>query len=211
MPPVLTIGSHDCFLSSRSIARRYRSCAACDAATSHQKLGGEPCRIPVTSLSGIVCRLRGRLRERDGGGRLSCGVALMGVPAAALADEAGIGFWVPGIFGSLAAAPLTPGFSMNTVYSIRRSRAAATWPRRGRFHAAASLGPCPSTSTPCERGLGCGAGYSDLCVRDAGPRWAGGDRPARAIRAPQRRCDQTISARIRSNAFSLSGAAERLR
>lgn len=44
------------------------------------------------------------------------GVALMGVPAAALADEAGISFWVPGIFGSLAAAPLTPGFSLTTVY-----------------------------------------------------------------------------------------------
>jgi hypothetical protein len=40
----------------------------------------------------------------------------MGVPAAALADEAGISFWVPGIFGSLAAAPLTPGFSLTTVY-----------------------------------------------------------------------------------------------
>ena len=85
---------------------------------SRQKLGGEPWHIPVTSAHcGIVCRLRGRLRERDGGGRLQLPVSrFMGVPAAALADEAGISFWVPGIFGSLAAAPLTPGFSLTTVY-----------------------------------------------------------------------------------------------
>jgi hypothetical protein len=37
-------------------------------------------------------------------------VAASAFPTAdAQADENGISFWVPGIFGSLAAAPLTPG------------------------------------------------------------------------------------------------------
>lgn len=32
------------------------------------------------------------------------------------ADEGGVGLWVPGFFGSLAASPLTPGFSLATIY-----------------------------------------------------------------------------------------------
>lgn len=34
----------------------------------------------------------------------------------ALADETGVSFWVPGQFGSLAAVPTTPGWSLGTVY-----------------------------------------------------------------------------------------------
>src|ERR1035438_5635858 len=34
----------------------------------------------------------------------------------ALADEGGVSFWVPGFFGSLAAAPQKPGWSLATVY-----------------------------------------------------------------------------------------------
>jgi len=34
----------------------------------------------------------------------------------ALADEGGVSFWVPGFFGSLAAAPQQPGWSMADVY-----------------------------------------------------------------------------------------------
>ena len=45
-------------------------------------------------------------------------------PAAALslfsqpsfADEGGASFWIPGFFGSLAAAPLVPGFSLASMY-----------------------------------------------------------------------------------------------
>ena len=33
-----------------------------------------------------------------------------------LADEDGISFWIPGLFGSLAAAPLQPGWSLTTTY-----------------------------------------------------------------------------------------------
>src|SRR5258705_13210559 len=35
---------------------------------------------------------------------------------AALADEGGVSFWLPGFFGSLAAAPLQPGWSVATIY-----------------------------------------------------------------------------------------------
>lgn len=41
------------------------------------------------------------------------------VPAfasASLADEGGVSFWLPGLFGSLAAAPVQPGPSFTTIY-----------------------------------------------------------------------------------------------
>ena len=34
----------------------------------------------------------------------------------ALADEAGISFWIPGFFGSLAATPQQPGFTFANIY-----------------------------------------------------------------------------------------------
>jgi hypothetical protein len=34
----------------------------------------------------------------------------------AIADEGGVSFWVPGFFGSLAATPQQPGFSLATIY-----------------------------------------------------------------------------------------------
>ncbi|MGO8909081.1 MAG: hypothetical protein ACLQDM_07135 [Bradyrhizobium sp.] len=34
----------------------------------------------------------------------------------ALADEGGVSFWIPGFFGSLAAAPQQPGWSMADIY-----------------------------------------------------------------------------------------------
>lgn len=37
-------------------------------------------------------------------------------PQSASADENGMSFWLPGIFGSLAAAPLQPGLSFTTFY-----------------------------------------------------------------------------------------------
>ena len=37
-------------------------------------------------------------------------------PQVALADEGGVSFWVPGFYGSLAAAPQQPGWSLATIY-----------------------------------------------------------------------------------------------
>ena len=34
----------------------------------------------------------------------------------ALADEDGVSFWVPGFFGSLAATPQQPGWSLASIY-----------------------------------------------------------------------------------------------
>ena len=41
--------------------------------------------------------------------------AVVSVPKYALADEGGVSFWIPGFFGSLAAAPQQPGWSLATI------------------------------------------------------------------------------------------------
>jgi opacity protein-like surface antigen len=41
---------------------------------------------------------------------------LLGAPTIASADEGGVSFWLPGLFGSLAATPLQPGWTLSTVY-----------------------------------------------------------------------------------------------
>ena len=40
----------------------------------------------------------------------------IGTPRIAAADEGGVSFWLPGLFGSLAAAPQQPGWSLATIY-----------------------------------------------------------------------------------------------
>jgi hypothetical protein len=54
-------------------------------------------------------------------------------PQAAGADEGGVSFWVPGFFGSLAAVPPTPGFSLATIYYHTSTDAGANvqFPRGG--------------------------------------------------------------------------------
>src|SRR6476646_3537180 len=42
--------------------------------------------------------------------------ALIGAPTIASADEGGVSFWLPGLFGSLAATPQQPGWSLATIY-----------------------------------------------------------------------------------------------
>ena len=51
------------------------------------------------------------------------GLALVAsAPTASLADEGGVSFWVPGLFGSLAATPLQPGWTVSiTSYTDRVS------------------------------------------------------------------------------------------
>ena len=41
---------------------------------------------------------------------------LISAPTIAAADESGVSFWIPGFFGSLAAAPLQPGWTLQTNY-----------------------------------------------------------------------------------------------
>src|SRR5215467_1117370 len=47
------------------------------------------------------------------------------LPAAARADEGGVSFWLPGIFGSLAAVPLQPGWTVNETYYHWQGQAGA--------------------------------------------------------------------------------------
>jgi hypothetical protein len=56
-------------------------------------------------------------------------------PNVGLADEGGLSFWLPGLFGSLAAVPGEPGFSFATVYVHPSAKAAAgeAFPRGGRL------------------------------------------------------------------------------
>jgi hypothetical protein len=43
-------------------------------------------------------------------------LSMIALPTAATADEGGVSFWLPGFFGSLAAAPQQPGWSLTSIY-----------------------------------------------------------------------------------------------
>ena len=69
----------------------------------------------------------------------SLALALFGAMPQAHADEGGVSLWLPGTFGSLAATPLTPGWSLATVFyhtSVKASGnvAAAREVTIGRFN-----------------------------------------------------------------------------
>jgi hypothetical protein len=55
-------------------------------------------------------------RRRLGVAVIVLAPAIMLFSQCALADESGVSFWVPGFFGSLAAAPQQPGWSLATIY-----------------------------------------------------------------------------------------------
>src|SRR3984885_8347348 len=55
-------------------------------------------------------------RRRLGVAALVLAPAIMVFSQRALADEGGVSFWVPGFFGSLAATPQQPGWSMADIY-----------------------------------------------------------------------------------------------
>ncbi|HEY1475355.1 MAG TPA: hypothetical protein VGF53_14865 [Pseudolabrys sp.] len=58
-------------------------------------------------------------RSSDRLGLVAASLACAAVTAAttgSLADEGGVGFWVPGFFGSLAATPQQPGFAFAMIY-----------------------------------------------------------------------------------------------
>jgi hypothetical protein len=43
-------------------------------------------------------------------------ITTVALPQIARADESGVSFWIPGLFGSLAAVPVTPGWSVSSIY-----------------------------------------------------------------------------------------------
>ncbi|MHB0771635.1 SphA family protein [Bradyrhizobium sp. 1.29L] len=60
------------------------------------------------------------------GALVSLGIATAACPTQALADAGGVGFWLPGIFGSLAAAPTVPGWSYASIYLHLQAKAGGT-------------------------------------------------------------------------------------
>jgi len=63
----------------------------------------------------MKCAKQGSALTRAIAITLALGAAAV-APSLVKADEGGISFWVPGLFGSLAASPLQPGFSFGTIY-----------------------------------------------------------------------------------------------
>jgi hypothetical protein len=75
---------------------------------------------------------------------LICAGLLAGASSVSLADESGTSFWLPGSFGSLAAAPSTPGWAVASVYyhtsvSAGADVAAAREIQIGRFNPALNV------------------------------------------------------------------------
>jgi hypothetical protein len=70
--------------------------------------------------SGGMARRGGRCSAASRFGVTAMAVIAAGLivhaPTMALADEGGISFWLPGLFGSLAAAPLQPGLSVTSFW-----------------------------------------------------------------------------------------------
>src|SRR4051812_16765013 len=65
-------------------------------------------------------------RQGSGRQRLTRGAAALALaPDLACADETGESFWTPGSFGSLAATPSQPGFSLSSTWYAPRRRPAA--------------------------------------------------------------------------------------
>jgi hypothetical protein len=59
-----------------------------------------------------------RNRHMRGACAIGCALllgALIEAPTAARADEGGVSFWIPGFYGSLAAAPMEPGWALTTM------------------------------------------------------------------------------------------------
>ena len=60
-----------------------------------------------------------------------------------MADESGVSFWIPGLFGSLAATPQQPGWSLANIYYHTSVSAGADVARARNF----SLGRVPADVT----------------------------------------------------------------
>ena len=57
-----------------------------------------------------------RMTSHRASAAISLALVLLISPSLAVADEGGVGFWLPGQFGSMAATPQTPGLTLATIY-----------------------------------------------------------------------------------------------
>ncbi|MGO9050086.1 MAG: hypothetical protein ACLQFW_24935 [Xanthobacteraceae bacterium] len=61
-------------------------------------------------------RFGDRRSARSKGAALAFAIgATFAIPTASIADESGVSFWLPGLFGSLAAVPQQPGWSLTVM------------------------------------------------------------------------------------------------
>ena len=118
---------------------------------------------------------RAHLTRRISTGALAAALAL--VSQASLADEGGVSFWIPGFFGSLAATPQQPGWSLVNMYYHTTVSAGADVSRAREI----TIGKIPANlSANLSANLNATGGswhcHSVLCVRNAGPGWPVGRR-----------------------------------
>jgi hypothetical protein len=87
----------------------------------HEIENGDPSRFAFRGI-GIMSKVTSRrpvgppALRASAATALICAGSLWATAPVALADESGTSFWLPGIFGSLAAVPGTPGWALATVY-----------------------------------------------------------------------------------------------
>src|SRR5258705_3320677 len=82
-------------------------------------------------------------RRRLGVAAIVLAPAIMFFSDCALADESGVSFWIPGLFGSLAATPQQPGWSLANIYYHTSVSAGADVARAREFE----LGRVPGNLT----------------------------------------------------------------
>ncbi len=135
-----------------------------------------------------VARTTPRPRRRLPGSTVGIlAVALALFSQAAKADEGGVSFWVPGFFGSLAAAPQVPGFSWANIYyhtSVKAGAdvAFARQVSRGRI----TTNFTANLSANLDADADLGIRHSAVRLRDAVPGRPGRRGPDGAVR-PQHR------------------------
>ena len=88
------------------------------------------------------------------------------------ADQGGVSFWIPGFYGSLAATPLQPGWSLTDIYYHTTVSAGAGVSLAREFQ----IGKIPvNLSANLSANVNATGGswpcHSELCVRNAGPGW----------------------------------------
>jgi hypothetical protein len=75
----------------------------------------KPAAAPLGPRSEQLAALVRAFRSCLLGGALIL-AAIVSIPGISLADEGGVSFWIPGFFGSLAAAPQQPGWSVASIF-----------------------------------------------------------------------------------------------
>ena len=116
-------------------------------------------------------------RSGIGSAIIGSAVAFACLTSPVKADEGGVSFWIPGFFGSLAATPQQPGWSLANIYYHTTVSAGADVSRAREI----TIGKIPvNLSANLSANLNATGGpwhrHSDLCVRNAGPGRSGGGR-----------------------------------